>query len=124
MALTLLRARGESCSLKAKPSMAALHIHNLHLERNTQARLAQNVAYTLQDWSKGYQEVSLSEVMLIDASGKEAIRSVQRALEARHVPYRLLTGSIFAVSLQVLSRSGVYKLLEGVGVVVREAVVQ
>ena len=94
------------------------------LERNTQARLAQNVAYTLQDWSKGYQEVSLSEVMLIDASGKEAIRSVQRALEARHVPYRLLTGSIFAVSLQVLSRSGVYKLLEGVGVVVREAVVQ
>lgn len=91
------------------------------LERHSQVGVPQNVAYTLQDWSKGYQEACLSEVMLMDLSGEEAVKSVRRVLEARQVPHRLLTGSVLAISLQALSRSEIYKLLEKVGVAVREA---
>ncbi len=94
------------------------------LERNTQIALPQNVVYTLHDWSKAYQEACLSEVMLIDVSSEEATRSVQRTLESHQVPYRLLSERIIAVSLQALPRSEIYTLLEGVGVVVREATVQ
>lgn len=90
------------------------------LRQASRVGIPQNVEYTLLDWSRSYQEACLSDMVLIDLTGEGAARSVRQALEVRAVPIRQLGPSLFAVSLQTISRGEIYKLLEKAGVTVRE----
>ena len=84
--------------------------------------LAQNVAYTLNDWARSYHEVRFSEVVLLEASGAEAEQALRRAAAFLRIDLREVAPGIFAArptGSRVTFTSALRQRLEAAGIVVR-----
>ncbi len=84
-----------------------------------QKELAQNVVYTLKDWTKGYKEVKLSEVFLLELSEERVEQDLYRALEGQRVEVRKLAPATFIVASHETSLLALRKVLSKAGIVVR-----
>jgi Helicase conserved C-terminal domain len=86
----------------------------------TRQELPQNVAYSLRDWSRGYREAHLEEVILVELSpptqGEEAL---YRVLSGLRINPRKLAPGIFVVIPGPHSFFELRRRLEEEGVVVR-----
>jgi hypothetical protein len=85
----------------------------------TQRELPQNVAYSLRDWSRGYKEAHLEEVILVELTPVQGEDTLYRALsDLRIVPRRLAPG-IFVVAPGHNAFFDLRRRLEREGIVVR-----
>jgi hypothetical protein len=58
--------------------------------------LSQNVAYTIKDWARGYHEVRLSEVILLEASDAAAEAALRQTAAELRIELRAVAPGIFA----------------------------
>ncbi len=87
--------------------------------RRGQKELAQNVVYTLKDWTKGYKEVKLSEVFLLVLSEERVEHELYRALEGQRIEVHKLAPGTFIVASHETSLLALCKVLSKAGIVVR-----
>jgi hypothetical protein len=78
------------------------------LTQRSQKDLPQNVIYTLNDWSKSYQEVKISQVYLLEVSDEDAGTRLLNLSQLKKQNIRKLTATTFIISsemnLQTLQR--------------------
>lgn len=88
------------------------------LAEHSQKELPQNVIYTLNDWARGYKEVNISQVFLVEAPSESMANELAASTKLRAFGLRRLGASAFVASgdtnLQELKRT-----LEKEGIVAR-----
>lgn len=84
--------------------------------------LSQNVAYTLKDWARGYHEVRVSEVFLLEVSGQAAEEALRQTATDLRVDLREIAPGVFAArpnGPHTAFTGALRGRLEAAGVVVR-----
>lgn len=84
--------------------------------------LPQNVSYTLKDWARGYHEVKLSEVVLLEVSGAEAAEALRQAAAELRMDLREVAPGIYAArptGSRAAFATALRQRLEAAGVVFR-----
>jgi hypothetical protein len=81
--------------------------------------LAQNVAYTINDWSRAYKGACLAEVILVDTSSEQVALDLLRLLAESCIEARTLTPCTLAIFPAGTSLPVLRRLLEKAGVFVR-----
>jgi Helicase conserved C-terminal domain len=82
--------------------------------------LAQNVAYNINDWARSFKGATLAEVILVDTSSEQVALDLLRLLEESRIEARTLTPCTLAIFPAGASLLTLRRLLEKVGVFVRE----
>ncbi|HEX4207651.1 MAG TPA: helicase-associated domain-containing protein [Ktedonobacteraceae bacterium] len=85
------------------------------LEKHSQKELPQNVVYTLNDWSKIYQEVTVSQVYLLEVSSDEAAQRLYKLGEFKKFHVRQLAPCILVVDSD-MNTSTLKRLLDKEGI--------
>lgn len=91
-----------------------------YLAQQSRTDLAQNVVYTINDWSRAYKGATLAEVVLVDASSEQVALDLVHLLAENHIEVRSLTSCILAIFPTGGSLFTLRRLLEKAGVFVRE----
>lgn len=84
--------------------------------------LPQNVAYTINDWSRAYKGAILAEVILVDTSSEQTALDLLRLLAESSIETRQLTSCTLAIIPARATLPTLRRLLEKAGVFVREDV--
>jgi len=90
------------------------------LAQHARAGLAQNVTYTINDWSRAYKGATLAEIILVDTSSEQVALDLSRLLAENRIEVRTLTPSTLAIFPTGTSLLTLRRLLEKAGVFVRE----
>jgi hypothetical protein len=90
------------------------------LTRQGSKDLAQNVSYTIKDWSRAFKGATLAEVILVDTSSEQVALDLSHLLAENHIEARTLTPCSLAVFPAGASLLTLRRLLEKAGAFVRE----
>src|SRR6266480_5954854 len=88
------------------------------LEEHSQKELAQNVVYTLRDWTKSYKEVTISQVLLLDVPSEAIANEICSSPKLSAFGLRRIAPCIIAVDSDT-SLSNLRRALDKEGIVVR-----
>ncbi len=89
------------------------------LSECTHKELPQNIVYTLRDWSRGYREARLEEVILVELSPAQGEDALYRVLADLSIEPRKLAPGMFVVAPGYNSFVELRRRLEKEGIVVR-----